>query len=330
LRLFFEVQTMNTESRPSAAETLLQQLKTGLKAGLGSKELIVLSTMAMEACHDPEMGIVSDLSRAEIAKRAGLTFNQVAKCLEKLVDAGAIARRQMEKRAGESAMTMLCGVAGEILGLGSEADVPSDLAPELRSLLIGKSAAFRMAVAEAWRSESTLPPGVRDAFHGPDWEFRKIDSFLRDRSLTAMEAVSSALVEQRKAIEAEGKGLYAFECEDGTVIIDRNALVASKQAAACIDLAFVRGVTDRLLKRKKGMVTVAKLPTLVSEIGYSRLLGFVSRHDAAKAEAALLSTMTRGTWSRPRGIKDAFYTVTASAVAGRYPQGCGSVAANCS
>jgi hypothetical protein len=78
------------------------------------------------------------------------------------------------------------------------------------------------------------------------------------------------------------------------------------------------------------MVTVAKLPTLVSEIGYSRLLGFVSRHDAAKAEAALLSTMTRGTWSRPRGIKDAFYTVTASAVAGRYPQGCGSVAANCS
>jgi hypothetical protein len=330
LRLFFEVQSMNTESRPSAAETLLRQLQTGLKVGLGSKELIVLSAMAIEACHDPEMGVVSDLSRAEIAKRAGLTFNQVAKCLEKLVKAGAIARRQMEKRAGESALTMLCGVAGEVLGLGSDADVPSDLAQDIRSMLIGRCAAFRLAVCEAWKNEAPLPAGAREAFDGPEWEFRKIESMLRDRSLSAMEAVSSALMEQAKATEAEAKGLYTFECEDGSVTIDRNALLASKQAVACIDLAFVRGVTDRLLKRKKGMVTVATLPTLVSEIGYSRLLGFVSRHDAAKAEAALVATMTRGSWSRPRGIKDAFYTLTASAVAGLYPQGCGSVAANCS
>lgn len=312
---------METIGGPIAAETLLRQMQIAMKAGLKLNDVVVLCVMAMEACHDAEMGVVSDLSRAELAKRSGLTFHQVAKCLGNLVKAGAIARRQMEKRAGESSLTMLCGLAGELLALESMTDVPADLSAELRALLISRNAAFRLAVAEAWQSKSPLAPGAREAFDGADWEYRTIESTLRERSLTEMEALSSALMAQQQAADAEQRGLYTFECDDGSVTIDRNALIASKQTPACVDLAFVRGVTDRVRRSKPGVVTVGELPRLVSEIGYSRLLGFVSRHDAAKAESALVTTISRGGWSRPRGIKESFYTLIASSVSGLIHRG---------
>lgn len=288
-------------------------------AGFGLNDLIVLAVLNDCAWDDADTGRVADSATWELAQRTGLSKHQVEHAVAKLAKAGAVARRQLVKRAGESALTLICDLGRRVLGEANAHDVPADMPQSLRNLLVGRSAAFRLAVREAWESRQPLAPGARDAFAGLPREFDAVESALRENALCAMERISTEIRAQQQLDLEEANGLYTFETDDGVVQMDRRVLVESKAAPAGIDLRFVRDVLSRVRSRRPGLVTRARLPELVAEIGYSRLLGFVSRHDAAHAERALVATLSRGGWSRPRGIRDSFYSLTRSSV--RYPQG---------
>lgn len=293
----------------------LSGLRAAKAAGLGLNDVLVLSAIQANACFDEELGRFADSAAWELAQQTDLTKNQVEHAISKLTKAGVIARRQMVKAAGVPAVSLLCALANSILGLeGRAGDLPADLDETLRTLAVGQCAAFRLAVSEAWAQSKPLAQGVSDAFAGKPAEFDRIESILRERALQAMEEVATEAKAQIVQEEQESAGLYTFECEDGKVIIDRRVLLESKAAPATIDLRFVRDVLLKVRAKRPGFVTRERLPELIAEAGYSRSLGFVSRHDAEQAERALSATMAKSSWSRPRGIRETFYSLIRSSV----------------
>lgn len=251
----------------------------------------------------------------EIAKQLGLSTHQVKRGFRALSEAGAIVRKQLVKTAGEAAITVLTDRArawlcGREAGQGS---IPADMPRAIRELLVFESAAFVDQVAAAWRNYEPLPEKLgSECTLGPR-AFVQIESAVRQRLLDAAETIAEAHAEERIDRENLEQGIVQFECDDGVVAFDASCLRGKGGAIGSIDLVLVRDVVRKVRARRPGMVTVGRLPHLVAEIGYSRTIGFVSSHDAEAATRVLVATMVRGSWSRPRGIKEKFYAEVASA-----------------
>jgi hypothetical protein len=144
--------------------------------------------------------------------------------------------------------------------------------------------------------------------------FERINAQLRMQLLNATESLAEAVAQEDQARALADQGLVPIECDDGTVTFDCAALKEHKGAIAGVDMLFVRDVLQRVRRSMPGWVTTKRVPELVAEIGYSRTVGFVSRHDAEGAMKALVATMRRGTWSKPRGIRPTFYTAADKAM----------------
>ena len=258
---------------------------------------------------------VTDKAVWELAEATGTSEDQIKRNLRALVDSGLIVRKQVAKTKGETALTVLTDLGRELLcGRGAgEGSIPSTMPRDLRELLVLQSGAFVRAVAKAWRDYEPLPEEERLNCLDQGKAFEKISVMLRDRMMEAAEVLATAHAEERQDRELVEQGIVEFECADGTVQIDGAVLKRKHGAIASVDLLFVRDTLRRVAERAPGFVTVKRLPKLVAEIGYSRTVGFVARHDAEHASRVLVKTMARGSWSRPKGIRDDFYLVTASA-----------------
>ena len=252
----------------------------------------------------------------EIAQGTGLSEDQVKRGLRALSEAGAIVRKQLVKVAGEAAITVLtdraqvwlCG--REVEGQGG---IPADMPRHLRELLVFESAGFVERVAAAWRNYETLPETMGEECSLGAKAFAQIAAAVRQRLLEAAEKVAQAHADERADREQLEKGIVTIDCDDGAVAFDANALKAKGGAVGAIDLVLARDVVRRVKERCPGMVTVGRVGKLVAEIGYSRTIGFVAGHDADAALRVLVATMTKGTWSRPKGIKEKFYLDVAGA-----------------
>lgn len=252
----------------------------------------------------------------EIAQGTGLSEDQVKRSLRCLTEAGAIARRQMVKAAGEAALTVLTDRAlGWICGREQEGQggIPADMPRELRELLVFETPRFVEQVGFAWRNYEPLPEALRDECSLGPTVYGRIEACVRQRLLDAAESVAEAHAEERVDREQLEQGIVQFDCDDGQVSFDAKALQGKKGAVAAVDLVMVRDVLRRVRERRPGMVTVGRLPQLVAEVGYSRTIGFVSKHDAEVASKVLVATMLKRTWDRPKGIKESFYEAVASA-----------------
>lgn len=252
----------------------------------------------------------------EIAKGTGLSEDQVKRGLRCLTAAGAIARRQLVKAAGEAALTVLTDRAlGWLCGRQAEGQgsIPADMPRQLRELLVFESPKFVEQVSFAWRAYEPLAETLRDECSLGASAFAQIESAVRQRLLDAAETVAAAHAEEQADREQLEQGLVRFECEDGAVSFDANALKALGGAIGAVDLVLVRDVMRRVKERRPGLVTVGRVPKLVAEAGYSRTLGFVSKHDAEVAAKVLAATMAKQTWSKPKGIHQSFYEAVANA-----------------
>lgn len=258
----------------------------------------------------------------EIAKGTKLSEDQVKRGLRCLTEAGAIARRQLVKAAGEAALTVLtdralawlCGREAE--GQGS---IPADMPRHLRELLVFETPKFVEQVAFAWRGYEPLPEGLRAECSLGATAYEQIEAAVRQRLLDAAETLAEAHAEEESDREQIQQGLVQFDCDDGAVCFDAKALQAKGGAVGAVDLLLIRDVLRRVRERRPGLVTVGRVPLLVAEAGYSRTIGFVSKHDAEVAAKVLVATMTKPSWDRPKGIKDSFYEAVASA--GRFSTG---------
>jgi hypothetical protein len=249
----------------------------------------------------------------EIAQGTGLSEHQVKRGLRALSESGAIVRRQLVKAAGEAAVTVLTDRAQAWLGGAGQGSIPAELPKRLRELLIFESPEFVAQVAHCWRDYEALPESLRAHCSVGDAAFEEMASSLRQRLLDAAEQVALAHADERAEREQVAQGIIPFQCDDGEVAFDTHALQARQGAVAAIDLLLVRDVLRRVKERCPGMVTVARLPILVAEIGYSRTIGFVAHHDAELAQRVLVATLARGGWGRPKGIKESFYVGVSSA-----------------
>lgn len=255
------------------------------------------------------------LTAWDIARQTGLSVHQVKRGFRSLMAAGAIVRKQLVKAAGEAAITVLTDRARTWLDLdgAGEGGIPADMPRELRELLVFESSAFVDQVAHAWRAYEPLAESLRTQCCLGARAYEQIEAAVRHRLLDAAETVAEAHAEERADREQLEQGIVQFDCEDGIVAFDAQSLRQKGGAVGSVDLLMVRDVLRKVRQRRPGFVTTGRLCGLVAEIGYSRTIGFVSQHDAEVAARILVSTVTRPTWNRPKGIKDKFYSDVASA-----------------
>lgn len=285
-----------------------------LDAGLSGEHVLVFMYLNEKSIDYPgELRCCSE-SVGQVAAALGRSVHQTKRAIAALVEAGAIVRRQAAKVAGETALTVLTDRGLTWLGSrGGEGAIPADLPLELRQLLVFESAALVAAVAKAWREREPLDPSLVSECRAGVQCFERIASHVRTQVLEVAEAMAQAYQIERADQEKLDAGLVAFDCDDGVVDISVDAFRAQKGAVAAVDLLWCRDVLRRVRELKPGFVTVGRLPELVAEVGYSRTVGFVAKHDAEQAQRALVLTMARRTWSRPKGIRDTFYAAANSA-----------------
>ncbi len=251
----------------------------------------------------------------DIAARLGLSIDQVKRGVRALTKAGAIARRQAIKMKGEAALTVLTDRAVAWLqGRAGRATLPGHLPRKLRDLLTFCSPDFVKRLADAWDRYELLPDGDGAPSGLSDSDFEAVSRAIAERVGERVEVLATAAAEQEAEEVLDAQGKVQIRCVDGYVVVDRAPFAAQKGALAAVDLRFVRDVLHRVSERAPSLVTVSAVPNLVAEVAYSRVIGYVSRHDAEHAQRALVATITSGTWSRPRGIKQGFYAASSAAV----------------
>ena len=282
-------------------------LRQMLDAGLNGEQALVLMFLNENAGGCEGELRTAAMPVSQLANSLGRSPFQIKRALAGLVKTGAIVRRQVAKAKGETAWTVLTDRGLAWVGRVGETGIPADLPPELRQLLALEGAVFVDAVVAAWREREPLDPRLRAECRAGDRNYDRLEAYLRDQMIDAAEALATACAEDRADQEKIAAGIVSFDCDDGAVDIDVGAFKAAKGTIATVDLVWCRDVLRRVRQVKPGFVTVSRLPELVAEVGYSRAVGFVARHDAEQAHRALVATMTRRAWSRPKGIRDSFY-----------------------
>lgn len=282
-------------------------LRAMVDAGLNAEQVLLLAHLTEQASYAEGELPAATIPVSQLARELARSPHQIKRGLAALVAKGAIVRRQFAKTKGETAWTVLTDRGLCWAGRAGQGAIPADLPAELRQLLAFEGSDLVEAVVQAWKQREPLDPAWREACRTGQATFVRLEAFLREQLLDAAEAVAQACAADREDQEKLAIGVVAFECDDGQVDIDSRVFQEAKGAIASVDLRWVRDVLRRVRELKPGFVTVGRLPELVAEVGYSRTVGFVARHDAEQAHRALVATMTRRAWSRPKGIRETFY-----------------------
>lgn len=291
------------------------------RAGLSLPQALVLAHL-VEAVdvsgllNEGELTI--QLSRYDIASRTGLSPSQVQRALVTLVDAGLIVRKQLQKKDGEVAMTMLLPAALRLMS-SSGTDVPlTDSIPlHVASLLIGQPRELVAAVCASWRDLTPFPAHIESIYRGTAEGLATLRTIMVERLAKQTEAVAAAVQASERQAAAEDRGEYTLDLPSGeTVTLSRTRFVnaSSDYLGKCVDMRFVRDALAQVARRAPALVTRASLPRLIADIAFSRTAGFVFSRDAADAVRILASCITRPGWSKPKRMDTAWYDTAACAI----------------
>lgn len=299
-----------------AVKTLQGNLAAMEKAGLSVAEGLVLSALLSEMSE--EAGEVTSVSTiAELSASCGLGYDKVGRALLKLREKGFISRRQMVRRAGESAFTTILPSAFAGLGLAEPGGAGEgdnvQLPDELRELMCGQSWDVVDAVRVAWRDSTLLPPGVLSEIRGP-LNAERIEGVLRRRQDAALEVMEAAICEAQSLEEARAGGLDLVKTSAGNVVVDVKAFERECPVGS-VRWDWVRDVLSELAFRDISLVTPSNLRDRIAEIAYARVsLPFV-KDKAWPDGVRLLARQMQTSWSKPRRIWDSWYVAADHALA---------------
>lgn len=300
------------------------------KAGINAVEEAVLATLVEAAALLPGEPAVA-MSRFEIAKTIDTPDTTVQRALNSLTSKGLISRRQDEKKYGCIAVTLVSRSAFSYFGLEGGAAVGAGGLPcSFGPLLARESQEFTERVAEAWSMGRALSAAETSDYRGPARDLAQIE-FLLSARVEALGVQTLQAIAEAEAAEANLEaGILRVPLTDNTeLVLDQRAHAAAAQSfpkqissvLLCADLRIVRDVFELIRKRSPERLTAKNAPHIAAEVLFSRHKGFAIKHDAEAAGRIMANVICRGTWSRPKGMLDAWYSAAASAVRVVRPQG---------
>ncbi|WP_199041170.1 helix-turn-helix domain-containing protein [Dyella sp. ASV21] len=268
---------------------------------------VVLLTLA-QTTEFAEGECTTALSTYEIANSASMTPAAVQRAINSLRDAGLIARHQHIKQKGCVALTLITPKGLDILrpsALGA-----TSLPASLLSDLVGEPLIITEACAQAWKEGVVPDPSLLQDFRGPSDAYERVMGALRANTEQAQETLMAAVDEAQLIADAEAEGRVVVPLSDGTVL-ELNAAEFAVQAPCPVDLRFIRETLLLVMARGR-QLNGPMAKRLAAEAGYSRAVGFVRGHAWDAGSRVLASVMSRVTWSRPRSIRQAWYTAVES------------------
>ena len=267
------------------------------------------------------------MSRYEISRRTGLSWQQSQRALGVLQEKGLIGRRQNAKAAGETAITLVSAGAYALFGLQGGAKIGSNGLPnEFGPLLAGESESLIQLVSDAWAAGVQIETGVGANFRGGSRRWAQIEFLLAGR-MEQLQQETMAAIAQAEATEAEeAAGQYGLDLPSGErLIFDQKAFQHATSgldtAIRGSDIRFARDVLEILCTRAPERVNSKSAPRLAAEILFSRQKGFVWRHDYSAACRVVASVIGRGTWKKPNRIDETWYRSALASVRCGRPQG---------
>jgi len=296
------------------------------KAGLKPNEYLVLAALVEAASLiDGEPNVA--MSRYEIAKRTGISWQRAQRALGELQLKGLIGRRQNAKCSGETAITLVSESAYALFGLKGGAKIgPDGLPADFGPLLAGESEDLIHQIAAAWAEGSHLPPTTGEGFRGGSRRWVQIEFLLSARIEELRQLTFEAMATAEASQADEEAGRYSLALPDGAkVVFDQSAM---REATAGLEVAirgadvrFARDVLELICERTPERVNSGNAARLAAEIMFSRQKGFVWKHDYEAACRILATVIGRGTWQRPNRIDDAWYRSASRSVKRLNPQG---------
>lgn len=318
--------TCDSENTANAATALIDMTLAANRLGLKANEILVLAALVEGASLiDGEPNVA--MSRYEIAKRTGISWNKAQRALSALLEKGLIGRRQNVKLSGETAVTVVSEAAYSLFGMQGGAKLgPGGLPAEFGSLVAGESESLIQALADAWKEGGVVSAAALEGFRGGATRLAQIEFLIGGRVEALEQEKLSAIQEAETASAGERNGEYRLALPDGdTVVFDQNALRSAAEglevAIRSADVRFARDVLQILATRSPERVTARTAPRLAAEILFSRQKGFVWKHDYEDACRVLASVIGRGTWKRPNRIDDLWYKTAAASIRAVDPQG---------
>ena len=276
------------------------------RVGLQNRDAAVLLSLMSEI--NPEDGEVTSVRTVfEIARELELTENQVQKAMLKLRDLGLIARRQMLRRAGESAFTTILPTAYSALGIHSPTGqvATTDALPrELSDLLCGQSWEVVEAVSVAWHNHEPLPDHLLSGLRGTG--FDRLRRMFEARTAEVVEEREAAITAAMELEDLRAAGFDRIQTADGTATVNVKAFEQSCPEAT--SWSFVKDVLQLMYDRNPQLVTMDNLRDRIAEAAYARAaLPFV--RDKGWSDAVrLLARQMEVRWDKPRRIWSGWYT----------------------
>lgn len=313
-----------------APEMVASLFRHRRQVGLNEVEEAVLATLVEAAALLPGEPAVA-MSRYEIAKQIDTPHPTVQRALNSLVAKGLISRKQDEKKYGSVAISLVTRAAFAYFGLQGGAAVgagglPSSFGP----LLARESEEFIAQIAAAWDAGRALNAAETSQYRGPARDLAQIEFLLASRVETLAAETMQAIADAEAAEADLEQGVLRVPLSDNTeLVLDQKAHAAIAQSfptqissvLLCADMRIVRDVFELIRKRSPERLTAKNAPHIAAEVLFSRHKGFAIKHDAEAAGRIMANTICRGTWTRPRGMLDAWYSAAASAVRVVRPQG---------
>lgn len=260
---------------------------------------------------DPEAGEVTSVaSVAEIAGRTGYSHDQVSRYLAALRAKGFIARRQLVKRAGESAFTTLMPAGLQALGLIDPGATPDDalagpLPADLVAALCTQSWAVVDGVRRAWSEGTSLPDAVLSELRGGAVVQATIERALQRRRETATAAIEAAVAETMSREALAAAGLDIVKTNDGPVTVDTAGFEAHCPVA--VPWQYVKDVLTEIAFIDIRLLTRANLKERMAEIAYARCALPFAKNNAWETSVRVLGRQITTSWSKPRKIWPSWY-----------------------
>lgn len=306
------------------AEQLAQQLKSAHAAGLSLPDVLTLASL-MSELNAEAAEVTSATTVAELKALTGLSYDQVSRSMARIKSKGLIAREQTIKRAGHPALTTLLPnafVAVAIPAPGTCEPVQVGVEPlpdRLRTLLCGQPWDVVVGVRDAWATHQRLPGSLASQIRG--LSASQIERILAERAADACASMEAAVDQALSREEARAAGLAVVRTADGDVSVDAKAFVESLPVSG-VAWEWVQDVLDELAFRDIRLVTKANVATRMAEAAYARVgLPFVMGKPW-KVGVRLLARQMDVSWSKPRRIRDDWYTAAEAAVIHKPSQIC--------
>jgi len=290
-------------------EAATKHFSSASKAGIGTNDAQVL--LAFMAGLDAETGeLTSDMSVADVSKITTLSYDQVQRSLKKLRTLGMITRRQVIKRAGETAFTTILPCAFEAVGLktpyGTSMPKNGHLPQELADLMCTQSWLVVDAVTTAWSEHQPLSAEAISDLRGGPIVLERITRMLNQRYEASMQDLEIAVAQVELAEEQRKAGLDTIHTADGDMVVDVAAF--ERLCPVAVDWQFVKDVITTMHARNPLSITKANIRNRIAEAAYARIaLPFVK--DKAWSDGVrLLARQMETKWSKPTNIWPSWYT----------------------